>query len=83
MSWDVTTADMKYHVTMSKNEGEPLNQRRKINNKAFCWDNVCVVCLVVMALIIDLHVTGWATHLNLLDWLLNNAFQRELYVKLH
>ena len=33
-------------------------------------------------IIIDLHVTGLATQLNLFDWLFNNAFQRELYVEL-
>ena len=33
-------------------------------------------------IIIDLHVTDLATHLNLFDWLFNHAFQRELYVEL-
>ena len=29
MSWDVKSADMKYHATMAKNEGVPITQKRK------------------------------------------------------
>ena len=48
MSWDMKAADMKYHATMAEYEGVPLPQRRKKNDKAFCWDNVCVVCVVFL-----------------------------------
>ena len=33
-------------------------------------------------LIIDCHVMGLVSHLNRLDWLVNNAFQHELYNEL-
>ena len=47
------------------------------------WDNVFAFFFGFNnKIIIDLHVTGLATQLNLFDWLLNNAFQRELYVEL-
>ena len=47
MQWDVKSADMKYLATMAKNEGVPLTQKRKRNNKkAFCGENVFAVVLV-------------------------------------
>ena len=33
---DVKTADMKYYAMIAKNEGMPLIQKRKRNDKAFC-----------------------------------------------
>ena len=33
MQWDVKSADMKYLATMAKNEGVPLTQKRKRNDK--------------------------------------------------
>ena len=84
MQWDVKSADMKYLATMAKNEGVPLTQKKKRSDKqSVLWENVFAVVLVsIMKKIIDLHVTDLATHLNLFDWLLNHAFQRELYVEL-
>ena len=47
MQWDVKSADMKYLATMAKNEGVPLTQKRKRNDKqSVLWDNVFVVVLV-------------------------------------
>ena len=47
MQWDVKSADMKYLATMSKNEGVPLTQKRKGNDKqSILWDNVFAVFLV-------------------------------------
>ena len=84
MSWDVKSADMKYLATMAKIERVPLAQKRKRNDKqSVLWDNVFACFLGFNnKIIIDLHVTCLTTHLNLFDWLFNNAFQRELYVEL-
>ena len=76
-------ADMKYFARMAKIEGVPLAQKRKRNIQSVLWDNVFACFLGFNnKIIIDLHVTGLTTHLNLFDWLFNNAFQRELYVEL-
>ena len=84
MQWDVKSADMNYLATMAKNEGVPLTQKRKRNNKQSVLWGKCFRCCLGFnnEIIIDLHVTDLATHLNLFDWLFNHAFQRELYVKL-
>ena len=84
MQWIVKSADMKYLATMAKNEGVPLTQKRKRNNKqSVLWGKYFRCCLGFNnKIIIDLHVTDLATHLNLFDWLFNHAFQRELYVEL-
>ena len=84
MSWDVKSADMKYLATMAINELVPLTQKRKKEtiNKAFCGIMFSLFSCFNNKVIIDLHVTGLATQLNLFDWLFNNAFQREMYVEL-
>ena len=47
MQWDVKSADMKYLATMAKNEGVPLTQKRKRNDKqSVLWENVFAVVLV-------------------------------------
>ena len=47
MQWDVKSADMKYLATMTKNEGVPLTQKQKRNDKqSVLWDNVFAVVLV-------------------------------------
>ena len=47
MQWDVKSADMKCLATMAKNEGVPLTQKRKRNDKqSVLWDNVFAVVLV-------------------------------------
>ena len=80
MQWDVKSADMKYLATMAKNEGVPLTQKRKRNNKQSVLWGKCFRCCLGFnnEIIIDLYVTD----LNLFDWLFNHAFQRELYVEL-
>ena len=56
---------------------------KRNDKQSILWDNFFAVFLVFNnKIIIDLHVTGLATQLNLFDWLFNNAFQRELYVEL-
>ena len=84
MQWDVKSADMKYLATMAKNEGVPLTQKRKRNNKQSVLWGKCFRCCLCFnnEIIIDLHVTDLATLLNLFDWLFNHAFQRELYIEL-
>ena len=83
MQWDVKSADMKFLTTMAKNEGLPLTQKRKRNDKqSVLWDNVFAVVLVSIIKLTLIYVTDLATHLNLFDWLFNHAFQRELYVEL-
>ena len=68
MQWDVKSADMKYLATMAKNEGVPLTQKRKRNNKQSVLWGKCFRCCLGFnnEIIIDLHVTDLATHLNLL-----------------
>ena len=47
MQWDVKSADMKYLSKMAKNEGVPLTQKRKGNDKqSVLWVNVFAVVLV-------------------------------------
>ena len=47
MSWDVESADIKYLAKKAKNEGVPLTQKRKRNDKqSVFWDNVFAVFLV-------------------------------------
>ena len=83
ISWGVKTDDMKYHATMAKNEGLPLTQIRKRNVKAFVSIMFAFFsCFFPYKIIIDLHGTGQTTHLNLFNWLFNNALQRESYVEL-
>ena len=82
MLWNVKTADMKFLAMMAKNEAMPSTQERKRNDKqSVLWDKVFAVFFGFNnTIIIDLHVTGLATHLNIFDWLFNNAFQRKFYV---
>ena len=84
MAWGVKTDDMKYHAKVAENEGLPLTQIRKRNVKAFVSIMFAFFFCFVFSYkkIIDLHGPGRTTHLNLFDWLFNNALQRESYVEL-
>ena len=81
MQLDVKSADMKYLASMAKNDG--VHKRKRNNKQSVLWGKCFRYCLGFNnEIIIDLHVTDLATHLNLFDWLFNHAFQRELYVEL-
>ena len=50
MQWDMKSADMKYLATVAKNEGVPLTQKRKRNDKqsVLCGNVFAVVLVSIM-----------------------------------
>ena len=60
-------------VSIRHNEGKDMIKHLVGIMIALCF-------AFVYKIIIDLHIMGQATHLNLFDWLFNSALQRALYV---